>query len=141
MTLRHALESMRRWRSVVGAGILIGAVVGWVSAPGTASATTFRATQTLILKPGAGSALQLSTIGLLAMRGSVPSRVATRLGIDRQRLESMVSAETPTNTGLLLVTGSSTDRAQAEALANVTAEELIGQLGGPTKSPLETLEP
>src|SRR5207253_2849571 len=53
MTLRRFLGVMRRWLSVIGAGILVGAVVGWVSAPNTlATAKTFTATQTLILKPG-----------------------------------------------------------------------------------------
>jgi len=51
----------------------------------------------------------------------------------------MVSTETPVEVGLLLIIGRSSDRAQAEALANVTAEELIVELGGP-KSPLQTLE-
>jgi Mrp family chromosome partitioning ATPase len=42
--------------------------------------------------------------------------------------------------GLLLITARSADRARAEALANVTAEELIVELGG-SKAPLGTLEP
>src|SRR2546429_112756 len=33
MTLRESLHVMRRWRSVIVAGVLIGFVVGWVSAP------------------------------------------------------------------------------------------------------------
>jgi hypothetical protein len=39
---------MRRWRSVIMAGTVIGVVVGWVSAPGTAVTSTFEATYTLV---------------------------------------------------------------------------------------------
>jgi receptor protein-tyrosine kinase len=51
-----------------------------------------------------------------------------------------VSADLRVNKGALLITGTSKEPAQAEALANVTAEELIVELGGP-KSPFRTLEP
>lgn len=124
------------------AGVAIGLVVGWVSAPGTASARPmYRATHTLIAKPGATDFSPLLRGSALATLGAVPSRVSSRLGIDRQRVQAMVSTDTPANTGLLLVIARSPDRAQAEALANATAEELIVEFGGPSKSPLQTLEP
>lgn len=126
------------------AGVLIGVVVGWVSAPGTAATTTtFQATHTLILDPRARDNSEIYRAAPLATLGAVPDRVAGRLGIDRRRLRSMVSVEVPANVAdveVLLITGRSTDRAQAEALANVTAEELIVELGG-EKAPLHTLEP
>ncbi|HYT39475.1 MAG TPA: CpsD/CapB family tyrosine-protein kinase [Acidimicrobiia bacterium] len=140
MTRIKSVHVMWRWRSVIAAGVLIGVVVGWMSAPGTAAtATDFQATHTLIADPQGGEAF-LYRAAVLARLGAVPGRVASRLGIDRRLVQSMVSTETPVGVGLLLITGRSADRAQAEALANVTAAELIVELGGP-KSPLHTLEP
>jgi capsular exopolysaccharide synthesis family protein len=132
---------MRRWRSVIAAGVLIGFAVGWLSATGTRSTTTtFRATHTLIVDPQADARSSgVDRAPVLATLGAVPGRVASRLGIDRRLVQSLVYVETP-SVGLLLITGRSTDRAQAEALANVTAEELIIELGGP-KALLRTLEP
>ncbi len=133
---------MRRWRSVVVAGIVIGVVVGWVSAPGTAATdTTFEATHSLLLETPAGNyPLLYYRAPAMATFGAVPGRVAARLGVDRRVVQSMVSAEAPPNKGELLITARSRDRAQAEAVANVTAEELIVELGR-EKSPLQTLEP
>ena len=141
MTLRQSLQVVRRWGSVVVAGVLIGVAVGWVSAPGTAATTTaFQATHTLLLVPQAGGGSQTHQAAVLATLGPVPSRVAARLGIDRRLLQTMVVTYIPANERVLLITGRSADRAQAEALANVTAEELIVELGG-QRAPLQTLEP
>jgi Mrp family chromosome partitioning ATPase len=135
------LYVIRRSRSLILAGILMGVIVGWVSAPGTdATTATFQATHSLILLPGSHENALINKTAALATRGAVPDRVARRLGIDRQELPSKVSAETRDFAGQLLITGRSGDRAQAEALANVTAEELIVELGG-ERSPLRTLEP
>ncbi|MEY2566317.1 MAG: hypothetical protein QOE35_846, partial [Actinomycetota bacterium] len=125
---------------VIVAGILIGVVVGWVSAPGTArTATTFQATHTLILDAAAGGS-EINRAAVLATLGPVPDRVAARLGLDRPLVRSMVSAGTHDNVDELLITGRSANPAQAEALADVTAEELIVELGG-AKAKLRTLEP
>ena len=132
---------MRRWRSVIAAGVLIGVGVGWVSAPGRAGATTtFAATQTMILDESAGSSSDINRAAVLATLGPVPARVAARLGLNPQRVQSMVSAGTHDYVNELFITGRSADRAQAEALARDTAEELIVEFGGPT-SRLRTLEP
>jgi capsular exopolysaccharide synthesis family protein len=141
MTLGEVFYVLRRWRSLVAAGVLIGLVVGWLSAPGApSSATTFQATHTLLLDPQARRTSLIDQAAVRATLGAVPDRVAARLGIDGRLVRSMVSAEIPPNQGLLLVTGRSADPAQAEAVANVTAEELIVEFGGPN-SPLRTLEP
>jgi capsular exopolysaccharide synthesis family protein len=131
---------MRRWRAVIVAGVLIGVVVGWVSAPRTAvTATTFEATHTLILEPTAPDRTLINRAAVLSTLGAVPSRVAARLGIERQRVQALVSAGTRDALGEVLITARSADRAQAEALADVTAEELMVELGGPDP-PLRTLE-
>jgi Mrp family chromosome partitioning ATPase len=139
MTLRESLRVVWRWRSIIVAGALLGVIVGWASAPGTAAPiTAFQATHTLILKPGRSVETPRLT-EVLATLGPVPDRVAARLHLDPGLVKSAVSAEAR-DPGLLLISSRSTDRAEAEALANVTAEELIVYLGG-QNSPLETLEP
>jgi capsular exopolysaccharide synthesis family protein len=139
MTLRRSLHVMRRWRAVIVAGLLMGVVVGWLSAPGTVAKTvTFSATHTLIRQPGAVADAPIYQAPVLATAGAVPGRVAARLGIDRRLVQSMVS--TKTGVGVLLITARSADRVQAKAVANVTAEELVVELGG-KNSPFQTLEP
>lgn len=140
MTFRESLDVVRRSRLVIVSAVVIGMIVGWMSAPGRSTATTsFEATHVLIFEPGTSGA-QMRQAAVLAVRGAVTDRVGARLGIERQRVQSNVSAETPANQGALLITGRSADRAQAEALANVTAEELVVELGGES-SPLRSLEP
>ncbi|HYH52014.1 MAG TPA: hypothetical protein VEG38_20910 [Acidimicrobiia bacterium] len=144
MTLRQYLYIIRRWRSLVAAGLLIGLVVGWVSAATATNSTTFLATHTMILDagargPGAGESFSISHAAVLATQGAVPGRVATRLGVDRRSVETRVSTETRATAGAFLITGRSADRMQAIALADVTAEELLGELGGQA-GPLRTLE-
>ena len=140
MTLIGFLRVMRRWRWVIVAGGVIGVVVGSVSALGAPTATTtFEATNTLVLDSRAGNGSEIARLNqVLVTLGPVPDRVAARLGLDPRRVRSMVSADAR-NPGVMLITGRSTDRAQAEALANVTAQELIVELGG-SKSPLQSLE-
>src|SRR5687768_16764528 len=124
MTFRDSLQVTWRWRSIAVAGVLIGVAVGWLSAPGpTATSTTFQATHTLFLQPGRG----VGTVVLrqvLATLGPVPDRVAGRLHLDPRFVRSRVTAEARPP-GVMLITGRSTDQLQAEALADVTAEELI----------------
>jgi succinoglycan biosynthesis transport protein ExoP len=142
MRVRDSFHVMRRWRSVIVAGILIGVAVGWVSAPGaSATTTTFQATQTLLLDPLAPSGSQDGrTAAVLTNLGPVPGRVAARLGIDRRQVQSMVSAGPIDKVGVLSISARSANRALAEALAKTTAEELIVELGGP-QAPFRTLEP
>src|SRR4051794_25309127 len=103
---------VRRWWSVVAAGVVIGAVVGWLSALGaTQAATTFQATQVMLAAPSV-TYTKLNQAALLANAGPVPSRVAARLGINRRLVESMVSAELRANEGALSIIGRSTERGQ-----------------------------
>ena len=140
MTLRDSVPLMRRWRAVILAGVVMGGVVGWLSAPGTVATVTFEATHTMILDPSASDRTLINRAAVLAGLGAVPDRVAVRLRIDQQLVRSMVTAGTRESVGEVLITGRSTDRRQAEALANVTAEELVIELGG-AAAPLRTLEP
>jgi polysaccharide biosynthesis transport protein len=140
MTRGEGLYVLRRWRLVILVGVLIGVVVGWFSAPGTATGrATFEAVHSLIVDPQARRTSLVDQVAARVRLGAVPDRVATRLGLDRQLVRSMVSAKTPSNRGVVLVIGRSKDPAQAETVANVTAEELLVEFGG-SSAPLRTLE-
>ena len=142
MTLRQFRLAARRWGWLIVAGALIGVVVGWASAPDASSipASMFQATHTMLpVRKVSSGAEGIRVSKVLATLGPVPDRVAARLRIDPKLVRSMVSAETAPS-GVLSITGRSADRVQAEQLANLTAEELIIELGG-EKSPLRTLEP
>jgi Mrp family chromosome partitioning ATPase len=132
---------MRRGRWVALSGAFIGLVVGWLTAPGASSAVTpFEATNTLFLvRPVSNSEENIRLGGVIATLGAVPDRVSLRMGIDRESVRAMVSTVT-VGPGVLSVTGRSLDRNQAEDVANVTAEELVVELGG-KDSPLQILEP
>lgn len=141
MRLREFLQIMRRGRAVIVAGMVIGVVVGLVSAPGTARrSTTFEATRTLLVDLKAGASPELRRVPVLVIQGPVPARVADRLNVERPLVQSNVSAHFQSRGGALVITGRSTNPVEAEALANVTAEELIVELGG-TGAPLKTLDP
>src|SRR4051794_17294780 len=107
MTRRQAFDALRRWRSLVVAGVVIGVVVGWLSAPGRPPPTTFEGTHSLLADPQTRRTSRLEQGAVMATKGAVPDRVAARLGLDRQVVRSAVSAATPPNTGLLLITGRS----------------------------------
>lgn len=139
MTLPDYIPVIRRWRLVIVAAVLIGVLIGWVSAPGGATPVTFEATHTLLLDPSAQDPTLINRAAVLATLGAVPDRVAARLQLDPRLVRSMVSAGTRDAVGQLLITGRSSDPQQAEALADVTAEEVVVGSGG-AGSALRTLE-
>jgi hypothetical protein len=129
MTFRDFLQVLRRRFVVVVAGLLLGAIAGWVSAPGeTKGTTTFRATHTLIYDPAGTQGYNINQVALLATSGDVPSRVATRLGIDRSAVRSAVSATANEEVSTISISGHSALATGAVSLADVTAEELVGEL-------------
>jgi Mrp family chromosome partitioning ATPase len=137
MIVRRFRHVVRQWRRIVVAGVMIGLVVGWVSAPGSDTGGSFEATTILFFDTRGGVSPIPAVVG--ATHGPVPGRVAARLGLDRQFVRSRVQAEFRPTATALLITGRSADPGQAEALANVTTEELVVELGG-EKAPLRVLE-
>src|SRR5437764_1488184 len=116
------LRVMQRWRSMVIAGVLMGALVGWVSARGTKdTSVTFEAAHTLLLDPHVQVRREIYSAATQATLGPVPVRVAARLGLDPRLVKTMVSSEFQAYGGILVITGRSADRTQAERLADVTA--------------------
>lgn len=133
---------MRRWRFVIVAGLVIGVLVGLVSAPGTTARrdVTFEAARTLLVDPAAAGAAERRRAPVLVVQGAIPERVAGRLGVDRRLVQRHVFAYFRSGGGVLVILGRSNNPAEAEALANVTAEELIVELGG-AGAALKLLDP
>jgi capsular exopolysaccharide synthesis family protein len=139
MTFRDYLQVLRRRLLVLVAGLLIGVVAGWVTAPGHARGeTTFRATHTLIYDPAGGQGYNINQVALLATSGEVPSRVAARLKVDRSAVRSAVSAVAETDVSTISITGHSADPAKVVSLADVTAEELAAELGRRDRAAFDT---
>lgn len=128
MTFRDFLQVLRRRLVVVAAGLLLGVLAGWVTAPGKAPVQSFRATATLIYEPHGGQSYNIGQVAVLATSGGVPSRVATRLNKDRAEVRSAVSASAEGEVATISITGRSADPAGAVALADVTAEELVAEI-------------
>jgi tyrosine-protein kinase len=137
MIVRKFSRVVRQWRRIVVAGVAVGLVVGWVTAPGSAARTSFEATTILFFDTRVGLSPIPAVVG--ATHGPVPTRVAARLNLDRQFVRERVRAEFRPGATAVLITGRSSDPGQAEALANLTTEELIVELGG-EKAPLRVLE-
>jgi capsular exopolysaccharide synthesis family protein len=131
MTFRDSLQLLRRRLPVLVAALVLGVAAGWVTAPGEARQnTTFRATHTLIYAPQGNQSYNISQVALLATSGAVPSRVATRLQVNREQVRSAVSAVADGQLATISITGRSSESARAVALADVTAEELAVEIDG-----------
>jgi capsular exopolysaccharide synthesis family protein len=134
MSFRDSLQVLRRRLLIVVVLFILGASAGWVTAPGeTRHKTSFRATHTLIYEPQ-GRSYNIEQVALLATSGEVPSRVAARLKLDRSQVRSAVSAEAKADVATISITGTSSEPDKAVALADVTAEELESEIGGPDRT-------
>jgi capsular exopolysaccharide synthesis family protein len=135
ITLRDALHVLRRRLPVVVVLLIVGAIGGWISAPGkTAGQISYRATHTVIYEPHSSQSYNIEQVALLATSGDVPSRVAARLKLDRATVRSAVSATANTDVSTIAITGRSTDSAMAVSLADVTADELNAEISGPDQA-------
>jgi Mrp family chromosome partitioning ATPase len=134
----------RRWK-VLAATILLALGVGWIGAETLerrSDQRTYRATATLLGSgrlddPGIGN---IDTLAALVTKGEVPVRVAQVLGFegDPRRLTRGEPPRRPEgivttadgNTGIMTISATSTDPAEAELLANTFAGEIVGFLEG-----------
>jgi hypothetical protein len=129
MDLFDFLRVLRRRWVVVVAAVLAGLVAGWVTAPGDTGPEGFRAVHTMIVNPSGGG-INLEQAALLATTGAVPQRVGERLGLTGSVVAARVSAEADTTIASLIIAARSDDRALAQDLADLTAEELVVELSG-----------
>lgn len=112
----------RRWL-VVAVAVLVGAVAGYLTAPGTGTeAPRFAATHTLLNDAGG---VNLEQAALLVTTGDVPVEAAERLDPE---LDVDVGASADIETSSLAVTAVADNPDDAVAAANVYAEELLEAL-------------
>jgi len=123
----------RRWTIVVASGVLAVVAAGLLSLGNVGPAPQSYEASTMLLKLGfSGSPLDvisLETVATLATVGEVPDRAAAKIGYegDPSDLASQVSAEVPEGrSGLISITGTSTEPMEAKLLAETFAAELIG---------------
>lgn len=118
----------RRWL-VVAVAVLVGAVAGYLTAPGTGTeAPRFAATHTLLDDAGGFNleqGINLEQAALLVTTGDVPVEAAERLDPE---IDVDVRGEADYETSSLTVTAEADDPADAVAAANVYAEELLEAL-------------
>ncbi|HEV3365570.1 MAG TPA: CpsD/CapB family tyrosine-protein kinase [Acidimicrobiia bacterium] len=130
MSFQDSLQAVRRRLFVVVVGFVVGAVGGWLTAPGTTRRpTTFSATHTAFYEAGGGS-YNIQQVALLASSGEVPSRVAAKLQLDRAQVRAAVSASAKADVGTISITARAGAADAAVALAELTAAELEAEVGG-----------
>jgi capsular exopolysaccharide synthesis family protein len=88
----------------------------------------FRATHVLLYQPQGNLNYNLDQLALLATSGDVPTRVAARLKIDRNKVRANVSAVAQADVSTLSIKAQSAQASEAVALADVTAEELANTI-------------
>jgi hypothetical protein len=129
--VRDCVRGLRRRLLLVLLTLVLGAVAGWMTAPGqTRVASTYQATHTLIYEPHAGQSYNIDQVALLATTGGVPSQVAARLHLDRAQVRSAVSAVAKSDVNTISITARNADSQLAAALADATAEELAAEIDG-----------
>jgi capsular exopolysaccharide synthesis family protein len=130
MSFRDSLLALRRRLLVVVAALIVGAVAGWVTAPGESRRdATYQATHTVIYDGQAGG-YNIEQVALLATSGEVPSRVAARLHLERDQVRAAVSAVAESEVSTISITARSSAPNGAVSLADVTAEELAAEIDG-----------
>jgi capsular exopolysaccharide synthesis family protein len=92
----------------------------------------------MLYEPQGQQTVNLDQVSLLATSGAVPSRVAARLKMSRADVRSAVSAVVDPKVGTISISGRSAEGERAVLLADVTAEELIVEIGGPAQAAYQT---
>lgn len=125
----------RRW-PVVAVTVVVALIVGWLTTrivPAGPPVRNYEATSVLLSDQatsfgfGATGSYNLRTIAALATVGDVPRRVATATGFegDPTDLAQSIRSNGNPETGILRITATSTDPAEATQLANTFAQELV----------------
>lgn len=129
MGVRDFFRLLHRRLVILVVALIVGVAAGWMTAPGaTERPVTFRATHTLIYEPQGKQSYTIEQVALLATSGEVPSRVATRLQLDRAQVRSALAAVAEAEVGTISVTARSSTPERAVSLADATAEELSAEI-------------
>jgi capsular exopolysaccharide synthesis family protein len=135
MAFNEYIQILRRRWVIVLAGLLVGFVAGYVTAPGAGSdRPDYKATTTLVANPALqsdsnGKLNNLDTAALLVTTGSVPVRAAHELGIaSADQAAKRITAESDPNTGAITVTAVDKNPVLAQRRSKVFADQLIVEM-------------
>lgn len=120
-------RALRRRKFLILGLVLLGAAVGYVTAPGESDEPPVLVSETTMLGPsGRGAGLNLEQAALLVTTGEVPDLVADELDMRPAAVRDQVRAQADdTDTFTIVVSGLSTDPERAEALSSTSAAKLI----------------
>jgi capsular exopolysaccharide synthesis family protein len=122
----------RRWRLLVAA-VLVAGAVAWVTAPSGSGSTqvTFEATHILLRDTASATPPPaLAQVALFVETGEVPTRVAERLGdASPAALVGRVDVLPDEASGSVEITASAPSREEAAAIANAFGEETLAFFG------------
>lgn len=131
MELSDYLRALRRRKLVLLAVIMVAAVAGWLTAPGSgAEPTEYTASHTLATSLVYPENFNLDQAALLVTAGDIPVEVAGRFGrdVDPLRLVEDVASSADADLGTLVVRAKGTDPERTERIADLFAEELLAEL-------------
>ncbi|MCU0270539.1 MAG: hypothetical protein MUF83_18090 [Acidimicrobiales bacterium] len=135
--LKRYLKALRRRWPVVVVLALVGAVVGWATTPEAIQQTIlvnsyFKATHTLIDdgatvsgESSGSQAVNLSQAAFFVTTGDVPQRVADKLDVPLETVQSSLSAQARGDVAGLEITAISENPQEAVSLADTAATELV----------------
>lgn len=131
MTFFEYLSVLRRRWLYVAVGLVVGAVAGFITAPGNGTTpVTYRGTHTLLIDRSTTPVIPLSLdqAALLASTGPVPARVRERLDLEGLPPPGGLSAAADSDVGSLRITASARSAIGASRAADITAEEINVEL-------------
>jgi capsular exopolysaccharide synthesis family protein len=136
MALNEYIQILKRRWIIVLAGVLVGAIAGYLTAPGEGvDMPDYKATTTLVANPAlvssanAGKLNNLDTAALLVTTGRVPARAAEKLGLRSADVATRnLTATADSDVGSITISTVNKDPATAERRARVFADELIAEM-------------
>ena len=135
----------RRW-AIVAIATLLGLAVGFFTSSGGPTPITYTATQTLsVVQPSVNATAPLvsftpSQLAVYATVGEVPRRAAEELDYPGtpQELAATITAEPDDTVGVLRITATDADGAQAALIANTFGRKLRAVIAGDARDELRT---
>ena len=146
MELNDYLRVLRRRWSLVALATLLGLAVGFFTSSGGPTPITYTATQTLsVVQPTVSATTPLvsftpSQLAVYATVGEVPQRVADELDYagTPQELAATITAEPDDTVGVLRITATDADGAQAALVANTFGRKLRAVIAGDARDEFRT---
>src|SRR3954469_14942682 len=135
MAFNEYIQILRRRWVIVLAGLVVGFVAGYVTAPGAGTEQPdYKATTTLVANPALvstskGKLNNLDTAALLVTTGSVPVRAAKELGIaSADQAAKRITADADPDTGAITISAVDKNPALAARRSKVFADQLVTEM-------------